>query len=141
MSTALTILNKLKSIDVLLSAQIAIEKTATDAVQIQRDQLFQGVNKFGEDIKPAYKPYTIRRKIEKGQPYDRVTLKDTGAFYRGVIIDVRGEEFALESADEKSSSLQAKYGPSIFGLNEDSRVKYIEKLEPVFIDEIKSYLR
>ena len=42
----------------------------------------QGVNALGVSI-DSYKPYTdltIEIKKEKGQPYDRVTLRDTGDF-------------------------------------------------------------
>lgn len=37
---------------------------------------------YGDIIRPFYKPSTIKAKLRKHQPYDRVTLKDKGNFYR-----------------------------------------------------------
>ena len=35
-------------------------------------------------VLPNYSPYTVQMKIEKGQPYDHMTLRDTGAFYEKI---------------------------------------------------------
>lgn len=140
MSTALAILNKLRSIDVLLSAQIAIEETAAAGTAAQKKQLFQGVTKLNSPINPFYTARTVAIKAKKGQPTDRVTLKDTGDFYAGILIDVRGDLFVIESADWKNSMLQDRYGENILGLGTDARIEYIQTLRPVFIEKIKSYL-
>ena len=47
-----------------------------------RSQLFDGLDKEGKEIVNEqggkYSPTTVRIKQEKGQPTDRVTLRDTG---------------------------------------------------------------
>lgn len=52
---------------------------------VANDQLYErGINGRGVEIS-SYEPYhmsTIRIKLEKGQPVDRVTLRDTGRFHR-----------------------------------------------------------
>ena len=48
--------------------------------------MFQGKTNEGVDIKPFYADSTIKIKRRKGQILGRVTLKDTGDFYRGIEI-------------------------------------------------------
>jgi hypothetical protein len=134
--TATQLLNKFSKVDVELSAQIAIEETANTYTSLQRGQLFQGVDRNDLAISPPYSSRTIAIKKTKGQPIDRVTLKDTGDFYRGILIDVRGDLFVTESADEKNLSLQNKYGKDIFGLNRESKIEWIKTLKPVFFNEL-----
>lgn len=81
-------------------------------------QLFEeGINALGVPISSyaPYRPYTIRVKKEKGQPTDRVTLRDTGAFERDFRVVVGQTEFVVTSDDWKTEDLMAKYG-KIFGL-------------------------
>src|SRR5574344_1599685 len=47
----------------------------TDAVRIQLDM---GLDGYYDKIEPPYAPRTVKNKIRKGQPTDRVTLRDTG---------------------------------------------------------------
>lgn len=141
MNTPLQILNKLKRIDVLKSAQISIENTKVVAEYEQREQLWKGVTKDETPILPLYRAFTIKEKIKKGQPYDRVTLKDTGDFYSGIKVDVRGELIVTESSDWKNQTLQQRYGKNILGLGETARIEYIRTLRPEFLLQIKSYLK
>lgn len=139
MTTALTILKKLDSINVLYTAQQSIERTSRQAVAIQKDQLFQGIRPDGATVFPEYRPYTVRIKQEKGQPYDRVTRKDTGAYYAGIKLDVKGVNYYIESTDPKADALNKKYGG--IGLSRDSRISYVLALRPEFIKNIKAYLK
>lgn len=102
----------------------AIEETAGSVSDFNRKQLFEGIRATGADIKPAYAPLTILIKDQKGQPTDRVTLKDTGSFYEGIFVDVNSESFDIDSHDEKSEALKAKYGERIFGLTTENKGEY-----------------
>lgn len=139
MSTALTILKKLESINVLKSAQTSIEETSDDMVFIQRNQLFQGIRPDGGKVFPEYTPLTVYLKAQKGQPFDRVTRRDTGEYYRGIEVKVTGEKFTIESTDWKAEMLNEKYGE--IGLSKDSRISYVGVLKPVFFGKIKAYLK
>lgn len=134
-------LRRVNRINVTLAAQVAIENTADAAATVQRGQLFQGIGADGEPIVPPYTPRTVAIKSRKGQVTDRVTLRDTGDFYRGILIDVRQDIFTIQSADEKNISLQQKYGTKIFGLATPARIEYIRTLRPEFIRQIKSFLQ
>ena len=45
------------------------------------EQMYLGINADGNAITPDYAKITINYKKRTGQPYDRVTLKDSGDFY------------------------------------------------------------
>lgn len=139
MSTALTILNKLKSINVLQSAQESIEQTSGDMVFIQRNQLFQGIRPDGGSVYPDYTPLTKFLKAQKGQPFDRVTRRDTGEYYAGIKVDVKGDKYEIQSTDWKAEMLDEKYGE--IGLSKESRISYIGVLKPVFVGKIKEKLQ
>jgi hypothetical protein len=66
-------------------------------------------------------------------------LKLTGAFYRGFQTKVTPEAFSTSSTDEKNDALTAKYDP--FGLDQESKSEYIEKLRPVFVKNVKGKLK
>lgn len=93
-----------------------------------QDQLYaKGVNRLGvriDEYQP-YQPLTIQVKIEKRQPYDRVTLKDTGEFYDSFYVETAEDRFYIKASDEKTNWLIKKYGAEIFGLTNDSLAEFI----------------
>lgn len=93
-----------------------------------QDQLYaKGVNRLGvriDEYQP-YRPLTIQVKIEKRQPYDRVTLKDTGEFYDSFYVETAEDRFYIKASDEKTNWLIKKYGAEIFGLTDDSLAEFI----------------
>lgn len=93
-----------------------------------QDQLYaKGVNRLGvriDEYQP-YRPLTIQVKIEKRQPYDRVTLKDTGEFYESFYVETAEDRFYIKASDEKTNWLIKKYGAEIFGLTNDSLAEFI----------------
>lgn len=104
--------------DVAALSLLANEKLVLD---LNREhQLFDlGENYDGSPVRPAYKPYTVFLKKQKGQPYDRVTLRDTGDFYKSFKLQRRGDELWIVATDWKTVKLIAKYGHKILGVNED----------------------
>ncbi len=69
------------------SMKESIEKNRRSVIKLQTtDQMYQGKTNEGVDIKPFYAESTIKIKRKKGQIIGRVTLKDTGDFYRGIEI-------------------------------------------------------
>lgn len=93
-----------------------------------QDQLFdKGVNRLGvriDEYRP-YSPFTIKVKIEKRQPYDRVTLKDTGEFYDSFYVETAEDRFYIKASDEKADWLIKKYGAEIFGLTNEALAEFI----------------
>ena len=98
--------------------------------------MLRGERSDGQPITPAYRPRTIAIKKRKGQPSDRVTLKDTGKFHSGTFLDVRPETIVIDSEDPKTKWLLEKYGEKIFGLNGVSRAI----IKPPLQTEIKKQI-
>jgi hypothetical protein len=91
-------------------------------------QLFeQGVNRLGVKISDyaPYSPYTIEIKKMKGQPTDRVTLRDTGDFHESFYITVGNDRFEIKASDWKTEKLMKKYGRGILGLTQENLAELI----------------
>ena len=85
------------------------------------EQLYEhGENALGVSISDyqPYSPITIQIKRSKGQPTNRVTLRDEGDFYRSFYIEAGADKFEIRANDWKTEHLQRKYGKDILGLNE-----------------------
>lgn len=112
---------------------------------IANDQLFRrGVN--GQDVKiMEYRPYapsTISKKRRKGQPYTRVTLRDTGAFHEAMHLVVDPEGFYITSDDYKRPFLAKRYGNSIFRLTDRNFTRIVRgHIRKELVKQIKKATR
>ena len=142
MCTLLEMKKRIESLKVIELTGKSIRQTDDDLVGWQQEQMFQGKKKTGGVIKPFYRPVTKRIKKAKGQPYDRVTLKDTGAFYDAMIVDVGTDVYNISSEDNKAGDLEAKYSTAIWGLGGVYRTGYLEQnLQPALVKNIKNILK
>lgn len=95
--------------------QPTIERLNTD------EQMYnKGERADGAAITPPYTAFTKAIKSQIGQPTNRVTLRDTGAFHRSVGVQWQATEFKLVANDPKTPDLVRKYSPAILGLSDDS---------------------
>lgn len=101
---------------------------------VTEEQLMKGLDATGQPIEPAYSPFTVKIKRMKGQPADRVTLKDTGDFHRSVFVAGGGKSFAIGATDAKLAKLKRKYGNDILGLTKKSLNSTIDLIRQEFID-------
>jgi len=90
-------------------------------------QWFQKGQKLdGKEIKPAYSRITVSIKQKKGDPYDRVTLRDTGRLYRSIDI-LAGERSAIARISVPYfADLVKKYGNRILGIQDIFIVDFAE---------------
>lgn len=94
------------------------------------EQLFeQGINRLGVKISDyaPYSPVTIELKREKGQPFDRVTLRDEGEFESSFFIEADREKFEIKASDWKTEELIKKYGSQILGLTDENKAEVIHE--------------
>lgn len=102
------------------------------------EQLFErGENRLGvsiADYRP-YSPVTVEEKRIHGQPYNRVTLRDTGDFESSFYIRYTGDSFEIAASDWKTDDLVRKYGKEIFGLNRDNLDELIRSYILPFLRE------
>ena len=124
-----------KELQVESLQQDAMNKSTDTYVDLQKDQLFEGILSDGGDIVPEYSPLTKDIKRGKGQPIDRVTLKDTGEFHAGIYAEPGTDGLMVDSRDSKSNMLQEKYSEEIFGLSKKNgrRSEWLEEVEDYFI--------
>lgn len=106
-------------------------------VLMNQDQLYDGFDGNGDQIAPRYRPSTIATKKRKGQPYNRVTLKDEGDYHESLFIEFGEDYFELKSRDEKRVYLERKYGNTIYGLIEENLNALIEDIEDDFINAFR----
>lgn len=89
------------------------------------DQLYEhGVNRLGVNIMDyaPYSPLTIEIKKEKGQPYNRVTLRDEGDFEQSFYVEADKQQFTIKAEDWKTEDLIQRYGRQILGLTEENKI-------------------
>ncbi len=111
------------------------------------EQLFnRGIDSTGDSI-GEYTIATINGtknflgKIQKGQPYDRVTLKDTGAFYESFrVMWDNGDMVITSNPIKDGSDLLKQWGRDIIGLTDESLAKLREKALPILIRYTKEQL-
>lgn len=148
-NTSLRNLNyRLRKFKAILSQEL--ENTILDnesiiVEMITQQQLYeQGIEGRGIEIS-SYAPYaesTIRKKIKKRQPTNRVTLKDTGDFYKSLRIEFDDKGFYIVSNDFKSPYLLKKYGQTIFKLTDENLETLIHKyIRPALAVKLKKYLQ
>lgn len=112
---------------------------------ITQDQLYElGIEGRGTEIISymPYRPRTIKKKIKKGQPTNRVTLKDTGSFYASLHVEFDDEGFYVTSTQDKAKFLIKKYGKTIFRLTDNNLKILLDKyIRPSLREKMKEYIK
>ncbi len=106
------------------------------------DQLFdEGIDSTGASL-GVYQPFTIAIKKRKGQPTDRVTLKDEGDFYRSFVIVVNSNSFDIEADDfsKYDRPLFEVYGDDVAGLTELNKRRIKEVILVKYVEYIRKKL-
>lgn len=102
----------------------AIEDNEAFIVDINsEEQLFEkGITSTGVSIADyaPYSPVTVEIKQMKGQPVNRVTLRDEGDFHASFAIKATDEEFEIVANDWKVKDLTLYYGDEILGLTDEN---------------------
>jgi len=101
-----------------------VRDNETEIVELNsQTQLYeQGINANGKKI-ASYRPYaplTVKLKKLKGQPTNRVTLRDEGDFHESFFLEVSNTDFFIDASDSKTRELIEKYGEDVLGLTPQS---------------------
>lgn len=108
------------------------------------EQLYeQGINRLGVEIADyaPYSPVTIAIKEAKGQPTNRVTLRDEGDFASSFFLEVGDKQFEIKASDFKTEDLIRKYGRQILGLTDENIAILIwQYIYPDLINEAKTQI-
>lgn len=114
------------------------EETQEFIINTIQDQLYNtGADGKGKSL-GDYSFSTIRLKKKKGDPFDRVTLFDTGEFYDSFFIKPTKEGFIInaDGLKEGGTNLLVKYGEDILLPNKDS----IILIQNFYAKKIKEFL-
>ena len=134
-------LNEIKS-SINSSLQQSFNNNQEQAKDLNRVQMFGGIKIDDSAIFPPYADSTKRYKFNKGQPIDRVTLKDTGEFYNNLKINAKPDEVVFSSPTSYSIHIFNKYNreSKVLGLTmQNIRVFYEQFTKPILkqnIDDI-----
>lgn len=141
MATIRDLLKRVEKSDMQAIAVQSLEATKEAIADLNAEQMHKGKRSDETDILPDYRDVTIAIKKLKGQPTDRVTLFDTGDFYRGITVTVMPDVVSITSIDPKTGKLNKKYSTAkgnIFGLGGPFKREYInEHLRPMFITSVR----
>ena len=123
------------------------ESTTNMVVELNTEgQLFElGQDESGallENIGGDYATKTKLYKRQQGQPIDRVTLKDTGEFYRSFRAEVQynGDIIITANTIKEGEDLQQRWGKGILGLNKQSKEKLQNEIRDDIIREVRQIL-
>ena len=113
-----------------------------EAVRLNtEEQLYKrGVDVHGNKLRSIYARFgkfyadrTIQIKNEKGQPTDRVTMRDTGAMYKTERAIIKANELKL---DMNTYDLEENWGQFV-GLDTVSKVQLVDKAKPIIKEYVK----
>ena len=111
-----------------------------------QEQLFdKGEDDEGRPLDSIGGDYSTRTKLYKrqqGQPVDRVTLKDTGAFYESFTASVQynGDIVIEANTIKDGEDLQQRWGKGILGLQDKSKTKLQTEIRDEVIKEVRKLL-
>lgn len=110
-------------------------------VNLNKQQLYSGYDANEKFITPEYTDYTIEKKIEKGQPFDRVTTYDEGLFHESIFLQPFGGEYEFNASDYKIGGLKEKYGEDILGISNSNLDNAAEIIKDTLIESYANELR
>lgn len=112
----------------LLRSIIEKEEGLIVSLNTQKQLYDKGINALGVSIDSyaPYSPWTVKLKMKKSQPYNRVTLRDSGQFHASFEIRFTDDGFTIGSRDSLTEELVRKYSESIFGLTQKNK-DYLKK--------------
>jgi hypothetical protein len=93
-----------------------------------------------------YAPATIEGttnfegKIQKGQRYDHITLKDTGDFYDSMRVVSNPEGVQIKADYEKDGEDLRREWPNITGLTMESKSEIIPEIRQRLVENVKAKL-
>lgn len=116
------------------------KKHESQIIDWNRTNLYAGIGSDGDEIYPDYTNYTKDIKDQLQQPTNRVTLKDTGNFYKSIVLKFNAKSIFFDATDYKYPSLRRKYqadGNVLLGITDEDLVDLRELIKPDFIQLIR----
>jgi hypothetical protein len=136
MATFAQMLSRFKQFDPIAATGDAMLENKEQIIGINQEMLYEdGTDVFGNVLKPySWQEYAEYKFERRGKGI--TDLYDTGAMYSRMNLRVDGNEYEINSSDEKAFGLVKKYG-KIFGLNELGKKETWVIIQPDFVANFK----
>jgi hypothetical protein len=113
-----------------------------EIIEANQNQLEQGLKSDGSSFEP-YSPVTLAIKMRDGgfiSQSGNLAMKDTGAFFRSMV--VRKERLFAEmgATDSKTEMLTLAHGDTILGVPENAKQDLIDSSRDKFIELCEKHL-
>ena len=134
-------------------AATSIQKTRSNLVSLNREQMLEGKRRDGKDISPSYFEDPWFKSVESAKAYsdwkDSITpnskrkkgvpnLFIIGTFHNSITIDVTGESIKFNSDFYAAADIERKFTGMIYSLNVEKRTVYVrEFLRPEFMTNVR----
>ena len=107
-----------------------------------QDQLYEkGIDALSMDLKSIGGDYSDVTKDVKSyfnEPYEHITLKDTGDFYKSFRVKaINGSIIISADTIKDEDDLTDRWGSNILGLTKESREKLVQFAKVYYIREVK----
>ena len=132
MATIEASINRIKTFDFDKAILKVVKDNDNIAIDLNTDaQLFdKGIDSKGNLLPGPYAPFTIDIKSIKGQPTDRITLRDTGDFHDSFFLKANSFPVEVDASDPKTAELKSEWGEDIFGLTGESQSELNDHILP-----------
>jgi len=105
-----------------------IDRNKGVLIDQQQTQMNKGRDAFNVSLIPSYAESTIKQKKRKGDPFNRVTLKDTGELYRSIQIDTTTTQAIISTNVEYFKYLVDHYDTNIIlGIQSEFLNEFLNK--------------
>jgi hypothetical protein len=120
-------IDNFKAMDIKSIAGSVMQSNSGVFIKLNKEQMLSGKGKtknIGRYLSGVYARFKAEMNPKPGT--GNVDLRLTGSFQDQMFMKVQGEGFEIGSTDSKAGDLENKYGVQIFGLNDGSRVGFID---------------
>lgn len=121
-TTPQDLVKTLEKVNVIALGKLALFQNKDAIVDLNREQMREGLTSKGYYIAPDYSNSYAREKLERSTynaPVGVPDLFDTGSFHKGMFVNIFADTFSITSKDEKTGDLTERY-KDIFGLTEEN---------------------
>lgn len=125
-----------KKINLYRIVRRVLERRKWKLIEANQEQLWRGEASTGRKLTMPYANYTIKKKAAKGQPTDRITLKDTGDFYRSIVPKFGDKEHVMIAKDRKAPILEKEWGRDILGIQKKEAMEIGQEIADEVAKEI-----
>lgn len=141
MNGFLQLSQRLQSLNLLQEIEALLDEMDERIITLVQGQLAEGKRGDGS-LMPKYSHATKLIKQQKGRTLigERVSLIDTGAFWKGFFATAYGGGIEVDSKEWKRDFLIERYGEEIFQVSTESLEQIVEEIFPKLQKRVHDYI-